>query len=147
MMSLQELSDREEIRQLTTLYCYCIDRGDAEGYAGVFTEDGVVDCSEMGTPDMVGRPAMVEVVNAFVAFHQSYAHFVTNHGFHSIGADEAEGWCYFCLIGVTRAGDDTFMIGRYEDRYARTGEGWRIRRRKLIPHGPIEMSYVLPEPA
>jgi hypothetical protein len=49
---LQELEDKEAIREVFNRYGFAADTGDAEGYAATFTEDGVFD---MGRGSYGGR--------------------------------------------------------------------------------------------
>ena len=46
-MSLQELSDRQEIQDLMVAYCYAIDRKNWDELDEVFTPDAVIDYTEM----------------------------------------------------------------------------------------------------
>jgi hypothetical protein len=46
-MSLQELSDRQEIQDLMVAYCYAIDRRNWDELDEVFTPDALIDYSEM----------------------------------------------------------------------------------------------------
>jgi len=49
---LQELEDKEAIREVLNAYNFSADTGDARGYAEIFTEDAVFD---MGRARMEGR--------------------------------------------------------------------------------------------
>src|SRR6516162_10242085 len=50
MMSLQEISDRLEIQELLIRYSHCVDTHDWDGWEQVFTDDAVIDYTEMGGP-------------------------------------------------------------------------------------------------
>lgn len=45
---LQALEDIEAIKKLKARYCQCADERDAEGFASLFTEDGVFDGGTFG---------------------------------------------------------------------------------------------------
>jgi ketosteroid isomerase-like protein len=145
MYTQQQLSDLEELRQLTSRYSDAVDRGDSKRYAETFTEDGVCNCDEMDQPSMHGRAAIAAAVDAFVQFHSHWIHMATNHGITELGSDRATGWCYFNLQGVTKEGAPTSMIGRYEDTYVKSGDGWLFAERKLVPLLPVSAVYQLPD--
>ena len=46
-MTLDELSDRQEIQELMVEYCYAIDTRNWEALDDVFTPDAVIDYTEM----------------------------------------------------------------------------------------------------
>ncbi len=50
MLSLQEISDRLEIQELLVRYSHAVDTRDWEAFEHVFTEDAVIDYTEMGGP-------------------------------------------------------------------------------------------------
>ena len=56
-------------------------------------------------------------------------HMVSTHQF-AVDGDRATGRCYLHAQHV--AGGGQFVVaGRYEDRYRRTPDGWRIEHRTL----------------
>lgn len=143
MYTLRQLSDLEEIRQLTSRYSDAVDRGDSKRYAETFTPDGVCNCDAMDQPSMLGRQQIAAAVDAFVELHSHWIHIATNHGIIELGDEHATGWCYFNLLGVTKQGEQTSMIGRYEDTYARVDGDWLFAERKLVPLLPIAAAYNL----
>src|SRR5947209_7616671 len=50
MLSQQEISDRLEIQELLVRYSHAVDTRDWDAYEGVFTDDAVIDYTEMGGP-------------------------------------------------------------------------------------------------
>ncbi len=54
------LLDRAQIRELTARYNRCFDDGDPDGFAALFTEDGVMEVA--GTFTVSGREALAEMV-------------------------------------------------------------------------------------
>lgn len=132
------LEDAEQIRQLVNVYADAYDRDDARGYAGTFCLDGVLDNSATGLPDAVGRAQIAKVFQAFRDQQSHTIHMTTNHILWEISGDTASGQCYFYALSNLLDGSQTMMAGRYEDRYERTAEGWRLSRRKLVPLLPSQ---------
>jgi uncharacterized protein (TIGR02246 family) len=57
---LQVLEDERTLRELLSRYAFNADLGRAKEYAGLFTEDGVLDLSGMGGPRFEGRTSILE---------------------------------------------------------------------------------------
>ena len=64
--TVEDLWDREMIKELTYTYGRCIERQDAESMAQVFSQDGQVDFSSLG--------------RACIADAKRFAHFSPAHG-------------------------------------------------------------------
>ena len=63
MTSLEQLLDIEAIRAVKARYCRMLDTKDWDGFAGLFTEDAVMDVSQdTGNPAITGIPALVDQV-------------------------------------------------------------------------------------
>ncbi len=130
---LQELADREAIRDLACRYAHLVWQKQAAAAALLFTEDGEMDTGE--PPVLRGRAALREAYER-VLNDGHFQPFVSNHVI-SLAGDEASGTCYLDLRTIT---DGRSMIGSgyYEDQYQRVGEEWKFRSRKL------HMSWLVP---
>lgn len=128
--------DYLEIQQLVARSSYALDsvaeNGDA--YARLFTADGVLRTSS--SPEVKGRDRLAAFARADVKNQGPlWVHdFVTNHIIQAspqgatgrvyvVGIEIAEG----SNPGVIRSG------GHFEDVYAKTAEGWRIKMRTYVP--------------
>jgi hypothetical protein len=112
--------DRDNIRQLLARYNHFIDSHDDEGWAGLFTADGVFDT---GGEPFVGREALRKFAASVPA---GLRHVVVNEVI-DVGGDEANALAYLLLFaGTPRA---LAMCGTYEDTLRRTPDGWRFSRR------------------
>jgi ketosteroid isomerase-like protein len=127
-LSLQEMSDRFEIQDLLVGYCYAVDDKDFDALDGYFTEDAVIDYSEM-----VGFRGSLAETKAFL--RQSlgsipmaqHAVLTTQYRF---DGDEAETRTV-CHNPMVVPGDDgepqTIFFGLwYLHKFRRTQQGWRI---------------------
>jgi len=119
---LQHLEDLEAIRGLRMEYHHCVNDDRFPEAAWIFTDDAFVEYQGVGSAK--GR-AEVEVLfgrlgNAVTLIKQ----FVSNHMV-EIDGDEATGIAY---LDARYAQDGKSLIAavRFDDRYRRTSEGWRI---------------------
>jgi ketosteroid isomerase-like protein len=130
-LSLQELSDRQEIQELLTAYSYAIDFRDWDALDNVFTEDAFIDYTEA-----VNVSGTVTEIKAFLARtltnFSSIQHAVstskiviegdTAHGrticFNPVVIDQGGGASHVLFFGLW-----------YRDTFVRTPLGWRIRTR------------------
>lgn len=116
---LVRLEDIERIRALKARCCLAVDRMDREGFAALFTEDGVF---EGAFQSLKGRAALRQV-----EFWPFMVHFVANPIVEVTGS-EATGLWYFLRAYNTPDGRPHWAAGLYEDEYVKDAEGtWRFR--------------------
>ncbi len=140
---LQLLLDKDELRELVTLYAHRIVAGDWRGIAELFTEDGVLDYSDVVTfarparataaqraagSDLVfvGREAIAGFLPAVGRLEVKA--FFTNHLVRVTG-DDAVGICFFDNR-VTQGGESVIGAGRMFDEYRRASGRWRLSYRR-----------------
>jgi SnoaL-like domain len=122
--------DYLDIEKLIASYGHALDSGygkgdNAEAYAGLYTRDASFGAT-------TGHDALARL--GFIQPHSAtYArHYLTNHVIEG-SADGAIGKEYLAVldIGENGASSSVFLGGHYEDVYAKTPEGWRIKKRML----------------
>lgn len=128
-MTILEREARLEILNLEGEYARTWDTADADGWASLFTEDGVFEMLAVGdTPG--SRHQGREALAAFCrAINESY------EGLHlihvpslSIADSDARGWIHFEFLA--RHGVELIRLaGVYQVLYRLTTEGWRIGHR------------------
>lgn len=135
MLSLQAISDRLELQDLTYAYSRAIDTRDFTALENdVFSPDATIDYRTSGGP--AGNIAnMLEWVRPGMAAYGESHHLMANHQF-EIRGDRATGrvMCYNPLQGpLAEDGSRTVEVHGhfYIDEYIRTQQGWRIMSRKL----------------
>jgi hypothetical protein len=128
--------DRAEIDDLLARYCFAIDLRDWEGLREVFAPHAVITYS---------GPRISNGIDEIVAFFRTAASSVaaTQHLLHTsrvwaTGPDTAGGLSHVTAHHVNRGAAmpapeaATYTVtGSYDDRFARTAEGWRIVQRTL----------------
>ena len=96
-MTMQEMQDRMEIRELTDIFANLADVKDVEGQGRLFLEDGVLEF-QMGTEGQVneirGRQAIVEAFRNTVGPAKLVYHINGQQTLTSYAGDEAEGTAY-----------------------------------------------------
>jgi hypothetical protein len=129
-MTLQELSDRQEIQDLMVAYAYAIDRKNWDELDEVFTPDAVIDYSEMvGFRGNLAetKKFLVEGLGQLAA----YQHSISTSQIR-IKGDMAHGrtLCSNPMVIDIGGTKQTMFVGLwYRDIFVRTSKGWRISER------------------
>ena len=134
---LKALLDREEIRNLRTLYAHHLDSNTIDALDEVFSADAVV---EVTVGKMTGIDAIRSGLNdAFKLFdrdHQGsypFLHAIANHWITLTGPDTAQGRCYLIDFETASKPDPhpLLLLGLYADTYRRIDGEWRITHTRL----------------
>ena len=123
--------------KLQRQYGVFADRGDIEGFVGLFAPDGSVEVPEH--PAFVGHEAIRASIQALAATGVTMRHVLTNNVVDVIDAKTAEGVSYLVVYNSTgpldargtRPVEPPATVGEYRDRFRRTPEGWRFQSRVL----------------
>lgn len=134
---------RSALADLVVAYALRVDSDDPSSSAGLFTPTGELRIFQRGQVDAVrerrGREA-IGTAMAGLSRYDATLHVVGTH--HSDVDDDGEGasGTTYCIAhhvhqlagadGVSTPFDHVMHI-RYDDRYQRTDEGWRIARRHV----------------
>ncbi|MET0250038.1 MAG: nuclear transport factor 2 family protein [Sphingobium sp.] len=139
---MSDLADREAIHTLMARYNIEGDRGNIEGLASVFADDGVL---EFGGAATTGRAAIIERLSGGRGPRNPALTVVRHHlttSLIEIDGDGATGRTY--LIVMTDIGPDHH--GVYVDRFRRTADGWRIAHRQVRIDWQSPQSLFPPSP-
>ncbi len=127
--AVQWLVDRESIRDLVCTFGMAIDDRDPAGFAATFTEDGVLDAGWGGRIE--GRDAIATMTGLPATWR-------TQHIFGNIAidlrGDQATTRSYMVATHVFDPADikqHARAGGWYEQKIARTADGWRFTYVKL----------------
>lgn len=149
-LSIAELADRLAILDLEARYARTWDLADDQGWADLFTPDGVFEMTPAEPPmnRFEGREALAGFCRAITGIYR---------GVHVMGApaltitgDEAAGYVAFHWIGISAPGrapeEHRHTSGYYHVHYRRGADGqWRMARRN--EHGiagTMSQSYGFP---
>ena len=130
---LQELEDREQIRQIFVDYAKYLDAGDHAGYASLFSDDGVL-LAQLG--EAVGPAAIEEVLDKNlgpqVRGHLPEAIHVMNNQRIDIDGDTATTVVVWFYLTSDDDGVPTVLqSGRYLDDLVRENGKWKITRHDI----------------
>ena len=130
-LTLQQISDRLEIEQLSVDYANAIDSGNFDALDRVFTPDAYIDYRAMGGID--GRyPEIKAWLKPALGKFPSYSHMVGNITA-TVTGDTATGRT-LCLnpmvVDLGEGKTQVMFLGLwYVDKFIRTPEGWRMTER------------------
>jgi hypothetical protein len=131
MKTLPIDEDRREIARIVHLYAVALDGDDPDRLTRLFAEDGVLNTS---TRILRGRAEIGSLIPEVRRLFFRTMHQVTTHSSEPDG-DSAIGTTYCTAFHLlNRSGDiaDCLEIPvRYQDRFIRTAEGWRLAVRQL----------------
>jgi hypothetical protein len=131
MLSLQELSDRVELEQLSVQYANAIDSGNWDELDTVFTADAYIDYRKLGGID--GRyPQIKQWLSEVLPKFPHYCHLVGNIAV-TVTGDTATGRT-LCInpmdTQIPGGGSQVMFLGLwYHDKFTRTAQGWRMTER------------------
>lgn len=141
-MKPAQLQDWFEINNLFTQYTTALDRGDLDGVAACFSDDGIVDSPLMGIfrgraqiRDFAARTKKVSRERK-----AQFRHMVTNLTVETAG-DRAHATCYFLDYLTADGKTELLSPGVYHCDLSRVGGTWLFDDRKvtLDQKFPIEM--------
>ena len=130
-MDVQEVIDKQAIKDLQVHYSISIDTGAYDNLDDVFLPDAVADYGHAGKNE--GVQAIKRTCGEALDPLTSAQHQNGNH-WAEISGDTARAGCYFTVHQYkkdTPGGEHFSMGGTYTDDLVRTPEGWRISNRKL----------------
>lgn len=131
MLTLQELSDRVDIQDLIARYAHAIDDRDWDMLDNIFTEDAVIDYTDLGGKKGSLPETKIFLKEAMPKF-SAFQHLSTTSRI-DIKGDKA--FCKTILFNpmvMDHEGEQrVFFIGLwYRDEMVRTTKGWRIKSRR-----------------
>lgn len=131
MMSQQEISDRMEIQELLVRYSHAVDTRDWDAFERVFTDDAVIDYTEMGGPRGGVKETRAFLESAMPMF-SSFQHMLGNTVLEFEGDTARSRTICFnpMVLPVGEVEPHVFFCGLwYRDQLVRTPDGWRIKDR------------------
>jgi len=137
---VQEVIDREAIRNLPLQYCHCVWQKDLDGYANLFTEDGSFSTDDPTLPKGQGRAALKSLISGALDTMKPRP-FIHNHVVELLGPDKAKGTCYV-EVRLLKDGKKCLMSGWYNDEYAKVNGEWKFQSRQITTDsfGPVSES-------
>jgi len=122
-----DVADVLAIHQLTARYCDMVNRRAYDEIGTVFTPDGVW---APPTGEHVGHAAIVEAYGTTIDPWDLLVQTATNPQV-QVDGDTATARWYVQEFGRDAEGNSLTIVGTYDDRAARTADGWRFTERRF----------------
>jgi ketosteroid isomerase-like protein len=134
-----QLADLEDIKAASHRYAIALDKFDIDGVLSQFESDALFDATAFGLSRMEGHDDMREFFEHNASAMSAQMHLFANHVIEFDGPDSAHGTNYLYEDGVANNGARIMCLGRNEDTYVRTPDGWRIATRVITPLVPPQI--------
>jgi hypothetical protein len=129
----QQISDREDIRDLAMRYCHGVDRLDPDWMKSAYWPEAIDEHGNfVGNAHEFSDYCMTAHLKWRWTMHSIYNHQIAldDDGNHASG--ELYNITHLCRAD---SGHIDFWFGRYLDRYEKRGDEWRILHRVCVHHG------------
>jgi hypothetical protein len=127
---LATLLAKNEIRELTARYCWCVTRGDAAGIVELFAPDGSFETEmEGGNRRVVGREALLEF---YKSVGPGFVHPLVSNHLTTVDGSRARGTCDMRNLMRQPDGSYHHAAGSYEDTFVHDGKAWKFQSRLWI---------------
>jgi len=140
-----DVDDRTAILEIEGSYASCADSGDGDGWAALFTEDGVYQWPVIaGMPEapaaLRGREALAATIKGLpgTCMHRMNTPQITLDGDRATSRTHfVFEWAYQDDHGVRHERE---LVGFYHTEYVRAADGWKIRNRVTVPYAVTDSS-------
>lgn len=135
-MTMQEMQDRMEIRELTDVFANLADTKEVEKQVELFLPDGKLEFQigfDGEINEIIGREALLQAFSRTVGPAKNVYHLNGQQTLTSYSGDEAEGiaYCQATLVNEVDGKDvTTTNYVRYTDHYAKVDGKWYIKQRR-----------------
>lgn len=122
---IQLLADKDEIRELTSRYCYAVVRQDGAALVDMFCDDGEFQLQQH---TWRGKNQLRDLYVTRIG-EVTPKPFIQNHVI-EVDGDTATGNCAV-EIRMVQDGKAVTACGHYDDTYRRVGGQWKFSRRQF----------------
>jgi len=134
-MTIEELLEKEAIKELRILYSHYFDGKDLDGLVSLFTEDAVCEFGPEYGGDWVGKTQIRENYARFTGGEGpefGVLHAVTNPWIRLVDESTAHGRWYLMDLRTTEGVENPLILfGIYDDLYRKIDGSWRIHRTRI----------------
>lgn len=138
-MTTIPLEERIALQDLMTDYCYAVD--DLKAGNGplldLFTEDAVLDLSDIGLPAMNGRAEYKPFYDGVFAGMSHHTHYITNFRVGAYAGDTATMWAYVHGLGRANDGNTVDVHVRYRMDCVKLSGTWKIKTYWILTGMPM----------
>ncbi|MFJ2893395.1 nuclear transport factor 2 family protein [Streptomyces sp. NPDC087218] len=124
--------ERLAISELLALHGHLVDNAELDRLDELVTEDVVYDASALGHGQLRGLAAFRDMARARAAAKNGpVGHHVTN----IVLTEAGDGRVHARSKGIGIGADGGCGTVTFEDEIVRGERGWRVSRRRIVPHG------------
>lgn len=140
-MSKVPVEDRIALQDLMTEYCYAVDKlTDLDDLLDLFTDDAVLDFSDIGLPAMNGKARFREFYQTVFADMTDHQHYITNFRVASYSGDTAVMTAYVQGLGRAKDGNTVEVHVRYRMDCLKVGDAWKCSAYYILKGMPMPES-------
>jgi ketosteroid isomerase-like protein len=137
-MSQIPIEERLALQDLMTDYCYAVDKlTDVEELLDLFTDDAVLDLSEIGIPVMSGKSEFKKFYDNVFADMSHHTHYISNFRVAAYAGDKATMRAYVQGLGRANDGKEVHVHVRYRMDCVRVGGHWKCQTYWITPGMPL----------
>jgi len=126
---VQELINREKIREVVHRYCWAVDRGTLEDVMAFFHDDPCRLVLVPGKP-YVGRAAVQQWYDVYMQNRMEVLRHLIHNQTITIDGDDAVSRSYFDAVGDLK-GESITVAGFYEDTLLRVRGKWKFTEKVI----------------
>lgn len=125
---LQELLDREQIRDLVHRYCWAVDKGELADVMALFHDP----CLLILAPGKryEGRPAVLRWYDVYMRNRMEVLRHLIHNQVITLDGDTATSKSYFDAVGDLK-GESITVAGYYEDKLLRVHSDWKFTEKVI----------------
>src|SRR6202158_1717103 len=125
---LQEVEDREEIKELTAKYAHWVTRGEGAKVKDLFTDDGRFINEVIGEKPNIEVRGRKQLDEIYPALKRGMALPCIHNHIIEINGDNAKGTCTI-EVRITQNKQSIIGSGYYADTYRRVNDQWKFAER------------------
>src|ERR1700726_4648787 len=125
---LQEVEDREEIKELTAKYAHWVARGEGARVTDLFTDDGRFINEGIGEKPNIEVRGRKQLDEFYPGLKKGMALPCIHNHIIELDGDNAKGTCTI-EVRITRNNQSIIGSGYYADNYRRVNDQWKFAER------------------
>jgi len=134
-ITVEELLEIEEIKNLRIMYSHYFDGGDLDNLAALFTEDAICEFGEEYGGNWVGRDTIRTNYANYATeglLPHSFMHANTNPWIRLTGPNTANGRWYLLDLNLRAEAENPLsLFGIYDDLYRKVDDTWLISKTRI----------------
>lgn len=137
-MTQMPLEERIALQDLMVDYCYAVDKlTDVDELLTLFTDEAVLDFSDIGLPAMPGKAAFRKFYETVFADMSHHTHYISNFRVESYADDTANMRAYVQGLGRAKDGNEVHVHVRYRMECMKQDGRWLCSKYQIFTGMPL----------